>query len=51
MLLYASDYPHVHASDAGAALLPDLPEPLARRIRRENARALYGLSVESLRTE
>jgi predicted TIM-barrel fold metal-dependent hydrolase len=47
MLLYASDYPHAHASDPGGALLPDLPEPLAERIRGGNARALYGLRVES----
>ncbi|HEV8638474.1 MAG TPA: amidohydrolase family protein [Chloroflexota bacterium] len=46
MLMYASDYPHVHASDPVGALLPDLPEPLARKIRSENARALYRLSAE-----
>ena len=43
MLLYASDYPHVHTFDPERTLLPDLPPELARKIRSENARALYGL--------
>ncbi|MCC6179670.1 MAG: amidohydrolase [Chloroflexi bacterium] len=43
MLLYASDYPHEHAADPDEALLRHLPETLARKIRSENARALYGL--------
>jgi predicted TIM-barrel fold metal-dependent hydrolase len=43
MLLYASDYPHAHTFDPERSLLPDLPTELARKIRSENARALYGL--------
>ncbi len=43
MLLYASHYPRVHAADPEPALLRHLPEALARKIRSENARALYGL--------
>ena len=43
MLLYASDYPHVHTFDPERTLLPDLPPELARKIRSENARALYRL--------
>jgi predicted TIM-barrel fold metal-dependent hydrolase len=43
MLLYASDYPHQHVHDPEEALLRHLPVPLARKIYRENARALYGL--------
>jgi hypothetical protein len=43
MLLYASDYPHAHTFDPERSLLPDLPAGLARRIRSENARALYRL--------
>lgn len=43
MLLYASHYPRVHAADPEAALLRHLPDTLARKIRSENARALYGL--------
>ena len=38
MVLYASDHPHRHAHE-----LPDLPAPLARRIRSENARKFYRL--------
>ena len=44
LLLYASDYPHVHACDAGDLLLRLLPERLHRKIRFENARSFYGLS-------
>lgn len=44
VLLYASDYPHVHAASAEETLLDRLPEPLARKICRENARALYRLA-------
>ena len=43
MLLYASHYPRVHAADPEEALLRHLPDTLARKIRGENARALYGL--------
>ena len=43
MLLYASDFPHQHASDPERDFLHHLPEPAARKIRSENARALYGL--------
>jgi len=43
MLMYASDYPHVHAVDAEAGLLRHVSEQLARKIRDSNARALYKL--------
>jgi predicted TIM-barrel fold metal-dependent hydrolase len=43
LLLYASDYPHQHVADPEQALLRHLPEALARKIRSENARALYRL--------
>ena len=43
MLMYASDYPHVHAHDAEAVLLRHLPRELADRIRDGNARTLYKL--------
>lgn len=43
ILLYASDYPHVHADDPLESFLPDLPAALAEKIRRENARAWYRL--------
>jgi predicted TIM-barrel fold metal-dependent hydrolase len=43
MLLYASHFPRVHAADPEQALLQHLPETAARKIRSENARALYGL--------
>jgi predicted TIM-barrel fold metal-dependent hydrolase len=43
LLLFATDYPHQHATDPAQDLLPHLPEALARKIRSENARALYGL--------
>jgi predicted TIM-barrel fold metal-dependent hydrolase len=43
MLLYASDYPHPHVGDPEQALLRHLPEPVANKIRSENARAWYGL--------
>ncbi len=44
LLLFATDYPHGHATDPLQTFLPNLPEALARKIRGENARALYGLS-------
>ncbi|HET6316812.1 MAG TPA: amidohydrolase family protein, partial [Chloroflexota bacterium] len=43
MLLYASDYPHVHAADPETALLQHLSPSLADKIRDSNARALYKL--------
>ena len=43
MLVYASDYPHQHASDPETALFPHISEALAARIRRDNARAWYRL--------
>jgi predicted TIM-barrel fold metal-dependent hydrolase len=43
LLLYASDYPHVHRFDPEEALFPYLSEGTAQKIRRENAKALYGL--------
>ena len=44
MLLYTSDYPHVHAFDAEETLLEHLPEAFQRKIRSENARSFYRLS-------
>jgi predicted TIM-barrel fold metal-dependent hydrolase len=43
ILLYASDYPHQHVGDPTAELLEKLPDALARKIRVDNARALYRL--------
>jgi predicted TIM-barrel fold metal-dependent hydrolase len=43
MLLYASDYPHVHASDPEQAFLQHVPASLADKIRHQNARTLYNL--------
>lgn len=43
MLMYGSHFPRVHAADAEERLIRHLPETLARKIRSENARALYGL--------
>jgi uncharacterized protein len=43
MLMYASHFPRVHAADPEEALIRHLPESLARKVRSENARALYGL--------
>jgi uncharacterized protein len=43
MLLFATDYPHLHPGDWLETFMRQLPERLARRIRHENARALYGL--------
>jgi predicted TIM-barrel fold metal-dependent hydrolase len=42
ILLYASDYPHVHHADV-RELLRDLPPGLAGKIASENARAWYRL--------
>ncbi len=44
LLLFGTDYPHRHAADPLRALLPHLPTSLARKVRGENARALYRLS-------
>ena len=41
MLMYASDYPHVHAHDAEHTLLQHLPEALAHKIRHTNAQEFY----------
>jgi hypothetical protein len=43
LLMYASDYPHVHAAAPEETLLPSLPESLSRKILSENARACYRL--------
>ncbi|HEV8633907.1 MAG TPA: amidohydrolase family protein [Chloroflexota bacterium] len=43
MLLYASDYPHQHRFDPERDLLAHLPDGLADKIRRENARTFYRL--------
>jgi predicted TIM-barrel fold metal-dependent hydrolase len=43
MLMYASHYPRVHSADAETTLLRHLPPDLARKIRADNARALYRL--------
>jgi len=44
LLLFATDYPHRHTTDPLEALLPSLPEAVARKIRSENARTLYRLA-------
>ncbi len=41
LLMYASDYPHVHATTPEEELLPALSPALARKIMSENARACY----------
>ena len=43
MLMYASDFPHQHRYDPERDLLAELPEGLAQKIRRENARSFYRL--------
>jgi predicted TIM-barrel fold metal-dependent hydrolase len=43
MLLYATDYPHQHATDPEAALLRHLPPGVAQKIRSDNARTWYRL--------
>lgn len=43
MLMYASHYPRVHAADPETTLLRHLPAGVARKIKSDNARALYGL--------
>jgi hypothetical protein len=42
-LMFASDYPHGHASDPAESFMLDLPESLARKVWSENARAWYRL--------
>jgi uncharacterized protein len=41
ILMYASDYPHLHDADPETVLFPDLAPTLAQKIRTENARAWY----------
>ena len=43
ILLYASHYPRLHMGDAEEKLIAHLPDTLARKVRGENARALYGI--------
>lgn len=43
MLMFSSDYPHLHTTDPFETLFPHLPEALVRKICSENASALYGL--------
>ncbi|MDR0358698.1 MAG: amidohydrolase family protein [bacterium] len=43
LLLYASDYPHLHGGDPERDVLAHLDPELGRRIREDNARAWYGL--------
>ncbi len=43
LLLYASDYPHLHAADPEETLLRHLPETLVQKICNENARRFYRL--------
>ena len=43
MLMYASDYPHVHATEPESGLLQHLGPSLAAKIRSENARSWYHL--------
>ena len=43
MLLYASHYPRLHMGDAEERLVDHLPDTVARKVRGENARALYGM--------
>jgi len=50
ILLFSSDYPHRHTADPLTATLPQLPAELARRIRGDNARALYNLPASPSRS-
>ena len=43
LLMFATDFPHRHSDGRPDALLHGLPEPLKRKITRENARAFYAL--------
>jgi hypothetical protein len=44
LLLYATDYPHLHDADPERTLFPELPPETAQKIRSENARAFYRFS-------
>ncbi|MGH7919255.1 MAG: amidohydrolase family protein [Candidatus Dormibacteraceae bacterium] len=43
MLLFATDYPHVHVFDPAQDFVPGLPEGLARKVSGENAKIWYRL--------
>lgn len=43
VLMFATDYPHLHDADPERLLLPALPAAMARKIRSENARVFYRL--------
>lgn len=43
LLLYSSDYPHLHDADPERILFSNLSPTLAQKIRRDNARAFYRL--------
>ena len=43
MLMYASHYPRVHAADPDTVLIRHLSADIARKVRGDNARALYRL--------
>ena len=44
LLMYTSDYPHVHLYDADQTLLDHLPQSMQNKIRSETARRLYRLN-------
>jgi predicted TIM-barrel fold metal-dependent hydrolase len=46
LLMFATDYPHLHDSDPVTTLFPELPPALAQKIRSENARAFYRFASE-----
>lgn len=46
MLMFASDFPHVHGSDP-EALVRRLPPGLAKKVLHDNAAACYGLAMEA----
>ncbi len=43
LLMFATDYPHLHAADPEEVLFPELPPALVQKIRSDNARAFYRL--------
>ena len=43
LLLFSTDYPHLHDADPERTLFPALPAETAQKIRSENARAFYRL--------
>ena len=45
MLMFASDFPHVHAPASPGAFLAGMPAEAARKIMRDNAAAFYRLPV------